>query len=253
MVKGEQNHRKTIDANGSRGKKTSYPIAPRKWPLFTSSGLGRGTTAWLKLKLVLGERYLGQWRWCDFSHETFRSKTLQDKVINADSAFIFLIIHLISQKAVCGAVLPPSLQPFIFWKHQSSGGLPLLITQSRSPSCCNECFALIFKQLHKGRSWFETSVFFSETNNFATTGGSEYPPFNLISVTHNIKQIHVCIYHKGVARVRNLTIRLIWDPFWESHLKDLSDLADVAATLWPLFRQNFFFGCLVKKGSQIYR
>ena len=36
MVKGEQNHRKTIDANGSRGKKPSYPIAPKKWPLFTS-------------------------------------------------------------------------------------------------------------------------------------------------------------------------------------------------------------------------
>ena len=29
MVKGEQNHRKTIDANGTRGKKPSYPIAPK--------------------------------------------------------------------------------------------------------------------------------------------------------------------------------------------------------------------------------
>ena len=37
MVKGEQNHRKTIDANGSRGKKPLYPIAPKKWPLFTST------------------------------------------------------------------------------------------------------------------------------------------------------------------------------------------------------------------------
>ena len=36
MVKGEQNHQKTIDANRSLGKKPSYPIAPKKWPLFTS-------------------------------------------------------------------------------------------------------------------------------------------------------------------------------------------------------------------------
>ena len=39
MVKGEQNHRRTIDANGSRGKKPSYPIAPKKWPLFTSKAI----------------------------------------------------------------------------------------------------------------------------------------------------------------------------------------------------------------------
>ena len=37
MVKGEQNHWKTIDANGSCGKKPSYPIAPKKWPLFISN------------------------------------------------------------------------------------------------------------------------------------------------------------------------------------------------------------------------
>ena len=37
MVKGEQNHRKNIDANGSRRKKTSYRIVPTNWPLFTSS------------------------------------------------------------------------------------------------------------------------------------------------------------------------------------------------------------------------
>ena len=37
MVKGEQNHRKTIDVNGSRRKKPSYPIAPKKCPLFTSN------------------------------------------------------------------------------------------------------------------------------------------------------------------------------------------------------------------------
>ena len=37
MVKGEQNHRKTINANGSRRKKPLYHIAPKKWPLFTSN------------------------------------------------------------------------------------------------------------------------------------------------------------------------------------------------------------------------
>ena len=40
-----------------------------------------------------------------------------------------------------------------------------------------------------------------------------------ISVTHNIKRFHVKICHRGFPGGQNLTIRLIWIPFWESHLK----------------------------------
>ena len=36
MVKGQQNHRKSINATVSCGKKPSHPIAPKKLPLLTS-------------------------------------------------------------------------------------------------------------------------------------------------------------------------------------------------------------------------
>ena len=48
--------------------------------------------------------------------------------------------------------------------------------------------------LRQGRRQFETSVFFSEKINNSTTGRF---PFNLISITHDIKGFHVQICHRG--------------------------------------------------------